>query len=299
MLNKLLAMIALLAIVAVVPKTASAGLYVSADLIAEGEAFADDPMFNSQGWFNGVDGNGDGFIAGGGVLIDPHWILTVTHVTLSNDNSTPWASMSFSMTNRIFGEPPELRAIDEWYTFPGYNPRPGRGNDIALMHLVDPIFDVIPAVRYRGNDEAGMHVSTVGYGNPGTWPREGSFDGVQRAGENIVDCVGCFGTVNSNYLLAEFDDGLFTPTLPLEWVGAQIDSGGGWFADVDGSMQLVGLSAFILGNHNTTGATRISLYNDWIDDITSVPEPSSLVLLSLVGSITLLVTRRRTNRGDC
>ncbi len=297
MLNKLLAMIALLAIIAVVPTTASAALFRTASLIDEGEAFANDRMFDSVGWLRGINDDDDGFVAGSAVLIDPYWVLTATHVTLWTGNDRSFSELSFSLSRSIFDDDPNFVDAGEWFTFPGYNSFPGRGNDIALVRLVDPIFDVIPAERYRGTDELGMRVNTVGYGNPGVWPNERPFDGVQRAGENIVDCFGCLAAVNNNYILAEFDDGLdrLRPALPLEWAGSNVDSGGGWFADVDGNMQLVGISAFVRGNSNTTGASRVSLYNDWIDETiatNSVPEPSSLVMFAF-GSLGLLLRRGR------
>jgi hypothetical protein len=237
------------------------------------------------------------------VLIDPSWVLTATHVTFSNDNDRPFASMSFSLSTSIFEDEPNFVEADRWFTFPGYQQNPGSGHDIALVHLVDPIFDVIPAERFRGTDEIGTHIYAAGYGEPGVWPSPRSFDGVQRAGENLADSFGgLLGAVESQYWLADFGPAWFTPTLSLEWAGSGGDSGGGWFADVDGEMQLVGVSAFVRDNFNTTGATRVSLYNDWIDETitaNSVPEPSSLALLSLIGTVTLLVSRKRKTSSDC
>jgi hypothetical protein len=83
----------------------------------------------------------------------------------------------------------------------------------------------------------------AGYGAPGVWPNEGPFDGVKRAGENIGDSFGGL-VVDDNYWLSYFDR--FSGKLPLEWQGSNVDSGGGWFADIDGEMQLVG----------TTGSTK-------------------------------------------
>jgi hypothetical protein len=63
-------------------------------------------------------------------------------------------------------------------------------------------------------------------------------------------------------------------------MGTPGDSGGGWFIDVNGEMQLAAVTSFYLGDFSyvgATGALRVSLYNDWIDSY--VPEPTSLLLL--------------------
>jgi len=74
------------------------------------------------------------------------------------------------------------------------------------------------------------------------------------------------------------------------------DSGGGWFIDVDGEYQHMGISGFYLGDYHygsDSGALRLSLYNDWIDGVmASIPEPSTVLLL-FAGAPLLLFGRRK------
>jgi len=276
------------------PQSAQAGLMTSTDALAQAEVFATDPMFQSVGYVSGFDSLGE-FFAGSGVLIDPHWVLTAGHVLL-DQGTTHHDAFGFSLNNNFFDVPTNLIMADASFVFPGHTEEtsPGRGNDIGLIHLVDPIFDVIPAERFYGTDQPGTHVYTAGYGRPGVFPNTDPFDGVLRAGENVADCIGCLATVNDNYWLAEFSE--FAP-LSLEWQGSSGDSGGPWFAEIDGRMQLVGINAFTRGR-DVTGATRVSVYNDWIDETiaanggqTAVPEPSSIVLF-LTAMLGLGCTRR-------
>ena len=65
----------------------------------------------------------------------------------------------------------------------------------------------------------------------------------------------------------------------------------------DGS--LMGLMSFQLYDYEYTGAIRVSLYNDWINETTSsVPEPATLVMFA-TGSLALLprLLRRRKRQA--
>ena len=74
------------------------------------------------------------------------------------------------------------------------------------------------------------------------------------------------------------------------------DSGGGWFANIDGQMQLIGISAqesFLVESI----AIRPAAYADWINaKISPVPEPSSMVLFTTAGFFVSL-RRSRAKRG--
>jgi MYXO-CTERM domain-containing protein len=103
-------------------------------------------------------------------------------------------------------------------------------------------------------------------------------------------------TVDEQYWLAEFSQFASDNPLPMEWAGSDVDSGGGWFADIDGTMQLVGINGFGRGNNTITGAIRVSLYNDWIDEMMvahSTPEPSSIALAAMAALGVFGLGRRR------
>ena len=274
----------------VCPDDAEAGLYLGAPQIVQGEALAGDPLYDSQGWFRGIHTSGTAYVAGGGVLIDPWHVLTNAHVTYYGPDGTSYTSMSFSLSNDILNDPPNYIDVAEVFEFPGYNGVAGEGTDIALLRLVDPIFSVAPAIRYSGNDLdlIGEAFTVVGYGQPGVWPNEDPFDGVQRAGENVIESIGNSLGIDDTYFLTSFDR--FGAGLPLEWRLTNTDSGGGWF---NSNGELFGLSSFHDGPV-TSGASRITPANEWIDShITAVPEPSSFIMFA-IGSMGLMLRRRRS-----
>jgi len=264
------------------PQSAQAGLMTSTDAPAQAAVFATDPMFQSMESMPAFSGLGE-FFAGSGSTC----FATAGHVLL-DEGTTHHDAFEFSLNNNFFDVPTDLVMADASFVFPGHTEEtsPGDGNDIGLIHLVDPIFDVIPAESFYGTAQPRTHVYTAGYRAPGVFPNTGTFDGVLRAVENGADCFGCSPLVNDNYWLADFSQ--FDP-LPLEWQGSGGDSGGRpWFAETDDRMQLVGINDFSRGNSDFTGAIRVSLYNDWIDETiaanggpTAVPEPSSFVLFAM------------------
>jgi len=285
------------------PPPAHAAIYNSLEAMEDARLFALDPMFQSVGMFVGTDDNGDDFVAGSGVLINPYWVLTAGHVPYA-DPGLLWDEMRFSTSPDVLNNLDTFISADMWMPFPGFDTAtvdPGKGNDIGLARLSEPIFDVEPATRFYGDDIEGTEMVMAGYGNPGVWPHVGSFDGIRRAGQNIGDQFGSTGLTNAEtqYWLSDLDQASSQNPLPLEWNSSQNDSGGGWFADIDGTMQLVGLTTFGIA-HTSSGAIRVSLYNDWIDatmaENTAVPEPTSLALMTvgMLGGIGL--RRRKTAR---
>jgi len=290
-----------LALVAFVPsRRVEAGLFNTAEVLENARIFALDSTFDPVGLFTGTNSNNETFVVGSGILIDPYWVLTAGHVTLSGPGVL-WQSMEFNLSADTGANPDKFIPADLWIPYPGYDTTVpvGTGSDIALVRLSEPVFDVTPAARFYGEDVAGIHLLMAGYGNPGVWPTSGAFDGIRRAGENVGDSLGGLeGEVEEQYWLAEFDDATEQP-LPIEWVGSRNDSGGPWLADVDGTMQLVGITSFVVGDFESTGAIRTSLYNGWIDTTiasASVPEPTSTALMT-IGLLAWLGVRRRKRNG--
>jgi len=278
--------------------TAQAGYFETTAKLNQGETFAaTDPMFESVVWLRGEDDGGGGFFAGTGILITPWDVLTQGHVALNNDD-TPRNLTHAGFADSIFDDPFDRVDIESVLVYPGYTTSApiGHNNDIALVRLSEPVFDITPATRFRDAVVPGMHFYAAGYGNPRVFgSSEQPFDGVLRAGENIVDSIGSdLFNVNENYFIADNGFVLSSTALPLEWAGTVNDSGGGWWTDVDGEWQLFANSSFRLGDNTRTGATSIPFNNAWIDaNVVVIPEPSSVVMLVAGLPFVYLVVRRR------
>ena len=235
------------------------------------EAYGQDAMFESVGWFGTYDSTGTLVTKASAVLIDPHWVLLTGHQLYEHS----YSELRFGLGPNIFTDPGETRTVTTTVIYPDYTGGWGGSlNDIALGYLADPILDVTPANRFRGTDEAGTHVSIVGYGRPGTATAGlGDYDGENRGGENIVASIGHgvygFGT---NYLIADFGPLRLvpSPSLALEFGVTPGDSGGGWFND---SGELVALSAFQYADYAYSGGIRITQYNSWIDQTIASQDP--------------------------
>ncbi len=267
------------------------------------EAYAQDPMFQSVGCL--FVNESSGWVAGSAVIISPEWLLTAAHVVDGGGGSI--SEVRFYTGASIYAGYDSLTYGDAYYLHPGFAPgQNGVGVDLALVHLSTPITNLTPATLYSGVDERGTLMSMVGYGAPGNEVTGvGEFDGVKRAGTNVASDFGgdalYWAEIESQYWIAPF---LYqrSDVQSLEWMGTPGDSGGGWFADIDGEMQLVGISqGWIddLGYFGDTMALRTSLYNDWIYETmeanSSVPEPSTLVIFAS-GMLALLPAVRRRRR---
>ena len=197
------------------PIHAHAGLFRNAADLAESSIFGAQSQFDSVGLFTGQFGEFD-VVTGSGVLIDPHWVLTSGH-QLQAEPGVLFESLQYRIGTDLFAEQRVIEA-DFFTTFPGYlsSSPPGTGNDIGLVRLSEPVFDIDPAVLFTGADDLfGIEFTAAGFGNPGIGPFPGEFDGIRRAGRNLADNSIFFA--EEQYISADFDLGLFSNIgLPLE-----------------------------------------------------------------------------------
>lgn len=268
------------------------------------ENFFLDPRFQSVGWLLGQNETGN-YVAGSAVLIAPDWVLTAGHV-IDNPTLGIYDNMWFSLSDSIYTEPPAYVFADQLIVYPGYSgsQQYGTGVDLGLLHLSSPVTGVTPAERFRGTDQRGTLMFTAGFGTLGTGTSGlGAYDGIGRAGSVIAetfasDPPGVYG--ESQYWNAEMHIPLDALAQPLEWQTSPGDSGGGWFANIDGRFQLVGIDSYYRGFYGyggDSGAIRVSLYNDWIDShVAAVPEPSTfayVIAAAMTGGIVRLIRRHR------
>lgn len=155
--------------------------------------------------------------------------------------------------------------------------------DLILIELNDNVEGVEPAVINNTFDEQGSIVTCVGYGMSGRADRPDDLVGIceKIAGQNVVDSIEGFKVKGKAGLLScVFDapDGRrgAPKPLPLEWGPAAGDCGGGWFRNVHGHWQLVGITSggprsgydptFTRANcyGGVFSGSRISVFNDWI-----------------------------------
>src|SRR5262245_29068480 len=218
-------------------------------------SLANSTPYNSVGQISGTDSGGS--FAASGVVIAQDWVLTAAHVTSGAQSLTFFLDSggswdSFAARGGI--------AADRWYSYSKWTGNLNAGYDIGLFHLSTAIScgallssnGGCAAERYGGASELG-HVGTeVGFGMTGTGSTGATtFDGLKRAGQNMVDAVLRTAGGSNRILLADFDSGSssdnnFGSSVPLS-MEAMIgpgDSGGGLFELLNGHNYLTGITSF-------------------------------------------------------
>ena len=226
------------------------------------------------------------------------WVLTAAHVTTPN---------KFSVGGAMY-DVAEFIRHPEYGGGTGGPPSSGIENDIALARLDLAVVGVTP-MQWHDNDaniSAGVNVVSVGLGLSGTGEtgEVSGTAGTRRAAENTIRAIG--SNAPTTPVATAFEYRFRSPTTsgvrPLEGMAVFLDSGGPVVADFGGGSVIIGVHSYVRNNSGTRGtygddlgATRVPLYNAWI--LSTIPEPSTLVLLGGAAMVLTVARRRRAARG--
>jgi hypothetical protein len=215
-----------------------------------------------------------------------HWVLTARHITTGN----PIASVNFN------GE--AITALGQ-ISHPGGNIF---ADDLGLIQIASAPTGIAPIRFTTQSNLIGERVIFGGYGLHGTGIHPGaqSYDGENRAAENIVDSNNIFG--QSGYWATTFTNPGLGTALALEGTTAPGDSGGGMFWYDGTDWRLAGVTAIGTDQFSRYGDQTgfVALHNhiDWLEQntgitaIIGVPEPTTIMLLGGFASFAILRRRR-------
>ncbi|MEE8452394.1 MAG: trypsin-like serine protease, partial [Thermoguttaceae bacterium] len=186
-------------------------------------------------------------------------------------------------TSLSFGIGGEPYTAKSWISHPKWDGDLLKGYDIGLVELDAAVPGITPAERYTGSDELGEVGTSVGFGMTGTGLTGAvDFDGEKRAGRNDIDVWLRTPGRTPRVFMSDFDNPAGTENvwgsnepLPLEYLIAPGDSGGGVFANFGGSELLIGIHSFGAAYDGVvdsdygdiSGHTRVSSFNKWIDKV--------------------------------
>lgn len=221
--------------------------------------------------------------AGGtsGVLIGPDKVLTANHCVADISSATFSLDTTEGRKTWVVESKSVLAEMD-----------------LAVLTLSEST-GLHGAAVYEGNDEQGHLAAMVGYGTSGVGqPDPAQFPaGTARVGYSMIDYA------LSVYLISHFDrPGSSGSQGADEGAATAGDSGGGIFIQIEGNWVLAGLHRTVRDGDDDgifpeygdqARGIRLSQASSWLaDHLNPVPEPGTMVLLTL-GGLVLTVRRRR------
>lgn len=240
--------------------------------------------------------------SGSCVLINDRFVLSAAHIFIDSDTRSD--TIEFNGQTAVIYVNSNTRVTDisnlylilneqkvkvrNLWLHPHYLDSLTKGScDIALLELEKPVEDIVPAKLNTAFDELNSNIVGVGYGatGPANRPDLVNISDKKIAGQNVIDSIG--GQMYMGYqtlLFCDFDHptrkdcnklGSSLP-MPLEYICAGGDSGGGLFRKNNKVWELIGICSgggtdvqqlMKTGYYGQTMAwTRTSVFAKWIDE---------------------------------
>ncbi|MEW4529444.1 trypsin-like serine protease [Maioricimonas sp. JC845] len=183
-----------------------------------------------------------------GTLISPTHVLTAGH-----------CAYGVGDTQGVFILDGTTYTTSNVYIHPDYN-NFTLANDIAIFELSEPVVGVEPTPLFSGTPQIGMELILVGFGAGGDAGGHNGDFGTLRVGTTEIEYV------TSTRIEWDFDSALESNTAPG-------DSGGPAFVDINGELQVIGVTSggtkqnAGLGDHSFD--TRVDAFSNWIDAVLS------------------------------
>ncbi|CAK6951576.1 plasminogen activator%2C urokinase a [Scomber scombrus] len=236
----------------------------------------------SHPWVASIFNKG-GFLCGGS-LIAPCWVLSAAHC-FSDGEGTNIKHLSVYLGKRAINETDDIReqnfTVEKLIVHQKYNEN-NFNNDIALLKIrsrdgrcavQSPSARIVCLPPSHTRLPAGFHCSIAGYGKErvGAW-RYSQI--LKQAEVNLISQTDCRSkSIHHRNLLTE---NMFCAGSP-DWStdACKGDSGGPLVCEASGRMFLFGVVSWGVGcaEKNKPGVyTQVSNYNQWIADITQLPE---------------------------
>ncbi|XP_019943381.1 chymotrypsin-like elastase family member 2A [Paralichthys olivaceus] len=207
----------------------------------------------------------------GGTIVSPSFILTAAHCILSMDASLYRVVVGEYNLLQYDGSE-QFRRVDDIIVHPDWNGELGKGNDMALVRLADPVYDngYVSIADLPFPDQMLPHDFTCFITGWGLIDYVGSMPAIlQVAPINIVEHSVCsqpnwWGSIALRTMVCAGGDGVIS--------GCQGDSGGPLSCFTDGAWRVHGVVSYGpagMCNQVTkpTVFTRVSSFLDWINSV--------------------------------
>lgn len=202
-----------------------------------------------------------GDLSGGfctGTLIAPSYVLTAAHCIVTGNFKLPDTQGTFEVGGQTYGTTRvEVHPLYNGFDF-------AAGWDIAIYELDRPVIGITPSPLYQATPTVGQQLTLVGFGGGGTGADGFTPDfGTKRFGVTNID------EVTDQHIRWDFEDNQD----PAESNTAPGDSGGPAFIDVNGTLQVAGITSggtqFDAGFGDNSFDTRVDLFIDYINSVYS------------------------------